>query len=484
MSSKVENIPSVQSSLKKMTAFLIAGYIAFAVFFYFLSGEQLIFRDSIGNTQMPVADSCTQELTRNVIVEQVFTTDIQRLERISVQWTTFYRQNTGSVNMELYNDNTGQLVMRDSFDVSELSEGSILSIESSEPLEDSYRVPFRLRIYSNDSKTGSSPALLINTKASGNLLTFNGEKIGGELCFSAYGTDYIWTGVHYWKIVCVGFVILCLILWLVWVRFKKNKKNYVVNVIVAFQKYRFLIRQLLNRDFKTKYKRSVLGVFWSFLNPILTMVVQYFVFSTIFSTDIENYPSYLLIGVVAFNFFSESCNLALMSIVGNSSLITKVYMPKYIYPVTRVLSSMVNLGISIIPLVIVCIFTGLQFKPSALLALFFFACLIVFCMGIGLMLSTAMVFFRDTQFLWGIFSMLWMYATPIFYPESILPDNFKPLLVFNPLYHFIGNIRICLLDGISPEPRSYFLCLMISLFVLLVGALIFRWKQDKFVLYL
>ena len=214
------------------------------------------------------------------------------------------------------------------------------------------------------------------------------------------------------------------------------------------------------------------------------MTVQYFIFSTIFKTDIPNYAAYLLIGIVCFNFFSEASNMSLFSILGNAGLITKVYMPKYIYPVTRVLSSVVNLGISLIPLILVCLLTGVHFQKSALLALYFLVCLIIFTLGVCLVLSAAMVFFRDTQFLWSVFSMVWMYATAIFYPESILPEKYRFVLDINPLYHFIKNIRVCILNGVSPEPAVYGQCLLISLLMLLVGAWVFKKNQDKFVLYL
>lgn len=476
---------SVKKTLKRVSIFVIVGYIVVAVAFFWLAGEQLYIRRSSGNTSLPTADSSVPELTSGNVVEQVFVSDVQRLEKVSVQWTTFYRMNTGTVVMELYNNNTKKLVMEKKCDASRLSEGAVLEMYSAEPLEASYKVPFLLRIYCIDSTAGSAVAPLINTEMTDNgVLSINSEPIIGTLCFSVFGTDYIWIGLHYWLIMGVGFAIILSIVILVWYRFRKGKHSYTVDIIVVVEKYRFLINQLVERDFKTKYKRSVLGVFWSFLNPILTMAVQYFVFSTIFNSDISNYPSYLLIGVVIFNFFSESCSMALTSIVGNACLIAKVYVPKYIYPVTRVISSMVNLGISIIPLVIVCIFTGVKLEKSALLALFFLLCLIIFCMGFGLILSSAMVFFRDMQFLWGVFSMLWMYATPIFYPESILPDNLRVFLSVNPLYHFLKNIRICILDGISPEPSAYILCLVFSLVTLLIGAAIFRRNQDKFVLYL
>ena len=257
-----------------------------------------------------------------------------------------------------------------------------------------------------------------------------------------------------------------------------------MNAVIAVQKYRFLIRQLVARDFRTKYKRSVLGMFWSFLNPLLMMLIQYFVFSTIFKSDVPNFAAYLIIGTVMFNFFNEACGMALGSIVGNASLITKVYMPKYIYPLTRVMSSMVNLAISLIPMLIVCVITGVEFHKSAMLAFFFLICLTVFSLGLGLLLSVSMVFFRDTQFLWGVLSMMWMYATPIFYPETILPEEFKFVLQVNPLYHFLKNARLCILGGISPEPAVYVQCLLMALGALLVGALVFRKAQDRFVLYL
>ena len=176
--------------------------------------------------------------------------------------------------------------------------------------------------------------------------------------------------------------------------------------------------------------------------------------------------------------------MSLTSVLGNASLITKVYVPKYVYPLTRVLSSVINLGISLIPLILVCLFTGVQFQKSAILALFFLSCLVIFSYGLSLLLSAAMVFFRDMQFLWNVLSMIWMYATPIFYPESILPEDFRFVLEINPLYYFIQNTRLCILNGISPEPMAYLQCMLIAFGMLLVGSFVFRKSQDRFILYL
>ena len=315
-------------------------------------------------------------------------------------------------------------------------------------------------------------------------LALNGVPADGILCMAVNGEDYIWTGLHYWEFV-VGFgLLLTLGVSLVWYRWKRGKHSYVVDALVAVKKYRFLIRQLVGRDFKTKYKRSVLGVFWSFLNPLLTMVVQYVVFSNLFRFDVPHYQAYLIIGIVLYNFFSESTGMALSSIIGNAGLITKVYVPKYIYPLTRVLSSMVNLVISLIPLLLVTLISGCVPTKAYLLVPFALVCLAVFCLGIGLLLAAAMVFFRDIQFLWGVLSMIWMYLTPIFYPASILPENVAWVLNINPLNHVIVFVRTCLMDGISPEPVMYVQCALMALGTLLVGALVFRRTQDRFVLYL
>ena len=476
----------------KISLTVLAVYAILACLFYFLAGDQLRFRNSRGNVEMLPAESGTVELVRGAVVEQSFAARIQRLESVSVQWGTYYRPNAGTITMELIDASTGTVLLSGQFDAAAIPEGGLTTLTADTPIETAYGVPLVLRLTA-DSQAGSaaSPlmaATLPETYAEQTLeasqLTLNGVPAAGALCYAVSGEDYIWTGLHYWKFCAAGAVLILLFLFVFWKRCRAGKRSYLLNAAHAMRKYRFLIRQLVSRDFKTKYKRSVLGVFWSFLNPLLTMIVQYFVFSTIFKSDIPNYPAYLLVGIVSFNFFSESCGMALTSILGNASLITKVYVPKYVYPLTRVLSSVINLGISLIPLVLVCVFTGVQFRKSVVLAFFFLLCLILFSYGLSLLLSAAMVFFRDMQFLWNVLSMIWMYATPIFYPESILPENFRFVLAINPLYYFIQNTRLCILDGLSPEPTAYLQCMLIALGMLLVGSLVFRKSQDRFVLYL
>lgn len=478
--------PSLSRLLRRITLICIIGYLLLVGAFYFLSGEQLYLRESRRNVELPVADSGTTELFAGNTVDQYFLVDIDEIQQISVQWGTYYRSNAGTVVMDLYDGETGTLLASQSFDAATITEGSVTTLTQGMPVRDMARKPLTLHIFSPDSQPGSAVSPLMNTQEEMDYtsLSINGTQTDGILCFSITGRDYNWVGLHYWQLAVLGFAVVLAALAVTWGKQYLGKTSYLLVAIQAVEKYRFLIRQLVARDFKTKYKRSVLGMVWSFLNPLLTMLVQYFVFSTIFKNDIPFYAAYLLIGVVLFNFFNEVCNMSLYSILGNASLITKVYMPKYIYPLTRVLSSIVNLGIALIPMIIVCLITGVRFEKSAILALYFILCLMIFSMGMAFLLSSAMVFFRDTQFLWSVFSMVWMYATPIFYPETILPEEFRFVLKINPLYHFLKNTRICLLNGISPEPNAYFQCMIIALAALGLGAWVFKKSQDKFVLYL
>lgn len=472
--------------LKKISLLIACFFIITTIGFYFLAGEQLHFRQSRNNIEINVADSITTELSKGALVEQIFVSKIHRLEEISVQYATFQRPNKGTITMELYDVNNGTLLLSKTIDIRDIKEGELISLKFPSPVEGLYNVPLLIKISSFDSELGSGATTLMTKTASkeGYQLLINGNKVNGILCFSAKGTDYIWIGLHYWEI--IGIIGLFLVTYLLLANYKyaRNKKSLLLYFLIAIKKYRFLIRQLIARDFRTKYKRSFLGVLWSFLNPLLMMMVQYFVFSNIFRMEVKNYPVYLLIGVVMFNFFIEACSMTLMSIVGNASLITKVYVPKYIYPISRTLSSSINLLISLLPLFVVIILTGTSITPAYILIVFALLFILIFSLGLGMLLSSSMVFFRDTQFLWGVLSMIWMYATPIFYPESIIPEKFKFVIELNPLYYFIKIMRTCIIDGVSPEPFLYVQSAFIAIGMFAIGSIVFKKTQDKFVLYI
>lgn len=473
-----------QFDLKRVFALCFAVYVVLIIAFYFLAGDQLHFRRSRGEVTMPAAEAGTIELVQGTYVQQTFAAKIQRLESVSVQWGTYYRANAGTVTMALYRGE--ELLGQQTFDAAGITEGGVTTLTFDTPLEGLVNVPLTLRLWA-DSAPGSAVSPMMNTSAAqeeGFALDLNGSAAAGTLCFSAGGEDYIWTGLHYWEFAAAFGLLLASYLFWSYKRWQQGKPSALVKAVVAVQKYRFLIKQLVDRDFKAKYKRSLLGVFWSFLNPLLNMAVQYVVFSNLFRFDIPYFPVYLLCGNVIFTYFSESCGMALTSIVGNASLITKVYVPKYIYPLTRIMSSLINLLISMIPLIAAALITGLLPTPAYILSLYAFVCLALFCLGLGMLLSAAMVFFRDIQFLWGVLTTIWMYLTPIFYPVSALPEAAQRIVMMNPLYYYVTFVRTCIIDGVSPEPTMYAQCLLYAIAALVVGAWVFKKNQDKFVLYL
>jgi ABC-2 type transport system permease protein len=259
-----------------------------------------------------------------------------------------------------------------------------------------------------------------------------------------------------------------------------NMKSF----FAAAKKYQFLLNQLVSRDFKTRYKRSVLGVLWSMLNPLLTMGVQYLVFSNLFKWNVENYAVYLLIGTVTFNFFSEATQAALISVTGSASLITKVYIPTYIFPVSKVISSCINLLFSTLALYLIIIIQGLPFNWYHLLIPVLYVTLIMFSTGIGMILASVMVYFRDVQFLYSVLIVLWTYLTPLFYPVSIIPERLMGIYSLNPMYQYVTFFRTLVLDGVLPSAAQFLWCFGYGLVFLLAGFLLFRKLKKNFILYI
>lgn len=251
-----------------------------------------------------------------------------------------------------------------------------------------------------------------------------------------------------------------------------------------FWKYRELLKELVIRDLKLKYRRSFLGYLWSLLNPLFMMIVIDAVFSNVFRMDIENFPVYLITGQVIFNFFSESTNMAMTSIISNGTLIKKVNLPKYIFPISKVLSSFVNLFFSLMAVVIVMLATRTPVHPSLILFPTALLYILIFCIGMGLILSVVAVYFRDLLHLYGIVLMAWTYFTPIFYPVASLTPKMRFLMRFNPMFHFVEYFRNTVFYGSFPTLRSNLVCATFAFTALLIGVIIFKKKQDNFVLYI
>ena len=251
-----------------------------------------------------------------------------------------------------------------------------------------------------------------------------------------------------------------------------------------FAKYRPLIYELVSRDLKVKYRRSFLGYIWSILNPLLMMVLQTIIFSFMFRSDIPNYPLYLICGNTLFTFFNESANMGLTSIIYNAALIKKVYIPKFIFPLSRVASSFVTMSFSLVAVLLVMLFTGSPLHGTILLFWVPLVFELMFCCGIALLLSALTVYFRDMQHLFSVLTLGWMYATPIFYPLEQLPANVQFLMKFNPMYHFINMFRNLVMYGNIPGPNTWIACVASGFGMLVIGLLVFRKLQRNFILYI
>ncbi|MGX3067081.1 ABC transporter permease [Ursidibacter arcticus] len=246
-----------------------------------------------------------------------------------------------------------------------------------------------------------------------------------------------------------------------------------------------LLKQLIIRDVKLKYRRSYLGYLWSILNPLMLMVVLVIVFSNLFRFDIPNFPLYLISGQVIFNFMVEATNMSVGSITGNASLLKKTYVPKYIFTLSKVGSSVVNLVFSLGALLLVMLFTGATFSWNLLFFPVILLQLLIYSLGISLFLAAATVFFRDIQYLWGVFVSMWMYLTPIFYPVSIIPEEYQALYqTANPMYWYIEQFRDIVLYAQFPNTQSILMGCGLAFIVLILGACYFNKKQNEFILYI
>jgi len=281
-----------------------------------------------------------------------------------------------------------------------------------------------------------------------------------------------------------GFLAFTVAILFVFILILATKTDYVKGHIATLYRFRHLLFMMVKRDFVTRYRRSVLGILWSVLNPLLTMLVISMVFSLLFRADIPNFPLYVLSGQLIFNFFSESTSLAMTSVLGNGAVIKKAYIPKYIFPVSQVVSSLVNVLFSFIAFLIVFIATRETFSWTMLLVPLPILYTFVFALGFGMLLSSIMVFFRDIGYIYSVGITLWMFLSAIMYPVEILPPRIFHLIHFNPMFHYISYFRDLTLNGVVPGLWANIICIGFALAALCAGMYAMITQQDKYILYL
>ena len=252
--------------------------------------------------------------------------------------------------------------------------------------------------------------------------------------------------------------------------------------INTFFKYKDLLRELVVRDVKLKYRRSFLGYVWSILNPLLIMLVMTLVFSQMFQRGIENFPVYLLSGQLIFNFYSEVTTCSMSAIIDNGPLIKKVYVPKYLFILARTFSSTINLLASFTALIVVMLAMRVELHYTVLLVWIPLAFIVAFSLGMGLLLSAIAVKFRDIMHLYSVFVTALMYLTPVIYPMSILPEWLKPIVLLNPLTNILQMFRGVMMYNSLPGIKSILIAAVECVVMLVIGLYVFYKRQDSFIL--
>jgi len=252
------------------------------------------------------------------------------------------------------------------------------------------------------------------------------------------------------------------------------------------KKFMPLLLNLTSRDFKVKYRRSVLGVLWSVLNPLLNMIVISAVFGALLKIQMEDFAVYYIVGWSIWNFFSEATSNSLSSILNGAQLIKKVYLPKYVFPLQKCLFALISFAFSLIAVIAVMLIRGVYPSWTIILAPLPILYTFIFSIGFSLMLSALTVYFRDIQHLYSVLLTIWMYLTPIVYPLSLLEGNnaLMTIIKFNPMYHYVDYFRQVMMYGNVPSLVENLICIGIALGMLLIGVLIFAKAQRNFILHI
>ncbi len=250
----------------------------------------------------------------------------------------------------------------------------------------------------------------------------------------------------------------------------------------TFSKYKSLLSELVRRDIRNKYRNSVLGVLWSLLDPLLSMIVLTIVFSTLFHR-VHDYPVYYLSGQLVYTLFRGGSTQAMSSLIGSANIWKSIYVPKYLYALSAVLSNFVTFVFSLVVLFAIMLVLRVEFTVYIIFASLPIFIILVMAFGVGLILGTLNVFFRDVEHLYSVFCLMLMYAMPIFYPAEILPPQFKFIQTYNPLYYLLTCVRDCFYYGKLYSLPEIIIPTVAAFILLGIGIFMLRRYQDRFILY-
>ena len=249
------------------------------------------------------------------------------------------------------------------------------------------------------------------------------------------------------------------------------------------RQYQFLFEELVKRDFTKKYKRTILGMAWSIISPLMNLLIMWLVFNKLLGNNVDHYVIYLFAGQLVFSYFTDATNLGMTSLVGNAGIFTKINVPKYLFLFSQNISSLINFGLTLLIFFAFVAFEGIPFTWKFFLLLYPTGCLVVFNVGMGLVLSALFVFFRDMQYLWGILTQLVMWLSAIFYNI----DNYSPvvqnLFLINPIYLYSRYFRKVVIDGAVPTIQFHILAAVYALLAFGFGAWMYKRYNHEFLYY-
>lgn len=257
----------------------------------------------------------------------------------------------------------------------------------------------------------------------------------------------------------------------------------MASTINKFKKHQFLFEELVKRDFKQKYKRTVLGMGWSLLSPLLQLIVMSVVFKQVFGRSMDHYTIYMFCGNLVFAYFKESTNGGMNALMANRGIFSKINVPKYMFLLSKNVSSLINFGLTLCIFFLFALIDGIDFGLHFLALIYPVICLIIFNIGVGLILSAMFVFFRDISYLYDIFTLLLMYMSAIFYTVDTMDPWFQQRIYFNPIYSYIKYFRAVVLDGMIPSVGLHILCVFYAIAALVLGAWVYKKYNHKFLYY-
>ena len=260
-------------------------------------------------------------------------------------------------------------------------------------------------------------------------------------------------------------------------------KNIFTKIFFMLRQHQFLFEELVKRDFKQKYKRTILGMGWSILSPLLNLLVMSLVFTQFFGRNTPHYTIYLFCGNLVFSYYREATTGGMHALMANSSIFTKVNMPKYMFLLSKNVSSLINFGLTLYVFFLFVLLDKVPVGIHFLSLLYPICCLIVFNIGVGLILSALFVFFQDITYLYDVFTMLLMYLSAIFYKVETFSAAVQRLFLCNPVYCYIKYFRVVVLEGNIPSLAFHLLCAFYALFAAAIGGYIYKKYNHSFLYY-